>query len=83
MADILYTIRQGLTFARQVSAVIPGVAAASPFIAVAEGLVAVLDGLANAAPDERTKGEIRAARAELAAAVSAKAERTADRFDGP
>lgn len=81
MADALYTIRQGLTFARQVSAMIPGASAASPFIGIAEGLAAVLDGLVNAAPDENTKEQIRATRAQLAAAVSAKAERTADRFD--
>lgn len=82
MADTLQTIQQGLAFARQVSALVPGASVASPFIGIAEGLVPILDGLINAAPDDRTREEARAARAQLAAAVSAKAERTAARFDG-
>lgn len=82
MANTIDTIQQGLAFARQVSAMIPGASAASPFIGIAEGLTSVLEGLLNAAPDERTREEVRAARAQLAAAVSAKAERTASRFEG-
>ena len=82
MADVLHTIQQGLAFARQVTALVPGVSAASPFIGIAEGMVTVLDGLLNAAPDERTRDQIRYDRKQLAEAVSAKAERTADRFDG-
>lgn len=81
MASTIDTIQAGLAFARQVSSMIPGASAASPFIGIAEGLSVVLEGLLTAAPDDRTREEVRAARAELAAAVSAKAERTADRFD--
>lgn len=81
MADILSTIQQGLSFARQVSAVIPGASVATPFLAIGEKLTGILDVLIDQAPDPRTRDQIRAARAELAAAVSAKAERAADRFD--
>lgn len=82
MANTLDTIQAGLAFARQVSAMIPGASSASPFIGIAEGLTNVLEGLLKAAPDDRTREEVRKARAELAARVSAKAEQTADRFDG-
>lgn len=81
MADVLNTIQQGLAFARQVSAMIPGASAASPFIGIAEGLVPILDQLLSTTSDKRTQDQIRYDRAQLAQAVSAKAEQTADRFD--
>lgn len=71
-----------LAAARTAATVIPGMQAAAAAITVGEKLVGIIDDLTNAAPDARTQQEMQATRKVLAAAVSAKAERTADRFDG-
>lgn len=80
--DIGNIIQSVLATARQVSAVIPGLSAASPLIGVGEKLVGIIDDLTDSAPDQRTQEQMQADRRALAAAVSAKAERTADRFNG-
>lgn len=82
MADILNIIQGVLRTAQQVSAAIPGASVASPLLGVAASLTSIIDQLTSSAPDARTRDQMRAERAALAAAVSAKAERTADRFDG-
>ena len=65
--------------ARAAAAIIPGTTD-DAIVGVATKLVDIIDGLTG--PDERTQQEMQRDRAALAAAVSAKAERTADRFDG-
>lgn len=75
-------IKNILAAARNVATVIPGLQGVGPMIAVGEKLVGIIDDLTDDAPDTRTQAEMQAARRDLAAAVSAKAERTADRFDG-
>lgn len=79
--DIGQLIQDVLRAARTATAVIPGLQGVSAIAGVAEKLVGALDDLLDKAPDTRTQAEMREARALLAAAVSAKAERTADRFD--
>lgn len=64
--------------AKTASVLIPGAPAA---IAIGEKLVGIIDDLTDKAPDTRTQTEMQEARRALAATVSAKAERTADRFD--
>jgi hypothetical protein len=51
-------------------------------VGVASKLNDIIGDLTSSAPDNRTQEEMQKTRKELAAAVSAKAERTADRFDG-
>ncbi len=70
-----------LRAARTATSVIPGMQGVGGMIGVGEKLVAIIDDLTDGAPDARTQAEMQAARKALAAAVSAKAERTADRFD--
>lgn len=67
--------------AKTAASVIPGLQGASAAIAVAEKLVGLIDSLAPHA-DTGTQAEMQVSRAALAKAVAAKAERTADRFDG-
>jgi hypothetical protein len=90
IGKIVDTIQNVLAAARNVTAAIPGLQGVSVAIGTAEALsevgeklVGVIDGLTSHAPDTRTQQEMQQTRADLAAAVSAKAERTADRFDGP
>lgn len=71
-----------LALAKTASAIIPGMQGVGAAIAVGEKLVGIIDDLTDHAPDTRTQAEMQAQRRILAAAVSAKAERTADRFDG-
>lgn len=75
-------IEKILSAARSAATVIPGMQGAAAAVAVGKKLVEIIDDLTDEAPDTRTQEEMQAARKVLAAAVSAKAERTADRFDG-
>lgn len=70
-----------LAAARTAAAIIPGTTD-DAILAAGEKLVGIIDDLTDGSPDTRTQAEMQAARKALAAAVSAKAERTADRFDG-
>ena len=79
--DISTLIRDVLKAAQTASTVIPGLQGVGRAIGVGEKLVSIIDDLTDHAPDTRTQAEMQAARKVLAAAVSAKAERTADRFD--
>lgn len=67
-----------LNAAKAAAAIIPG-NTDDAIVRVGEKLVGIFDDLTG--PDDRTQEEMQRTRAELAAAVSAKAERTADRFD--
>lgn len=80
--DLGNLIGDVLKAARTATAVIPGLQGVSGVIGVGEKLVSIIDGLTSHAPDTRTQEEMQATRRALAAAVSAKAERTADRLDG-
>ena len=80
--DIGSIIQNVLATARQVTAAIPGLSSVSPLIGVGEKMVGIIDDLTDSAPDTRTQEEMKATRADLAAAVSAKAEATANRLDG-
>lgn len=79
--DISTLIGDVLKAAHTASAVIPGLQGVGAAIGVGEKLVSIIDELSDHAPDARTQAEMQAARKVLAATVSAKAERTADRFD--
>lgn len=79
--DISTLIGDVLKAARTASTVIPGLQGVGAAIGVGEKLVSIIDDLTAHAPDLRTQAEMQAARKVLAATVSAKAERTADRFD--
>jgi len=79
--DIGSLIGDLLKAAKTATAIIPGLQGASAVFGVGEKLAGLIGDLVDDAPDTRTQTEMQAARAELAAAVSAKAERTADRFD--
>lgn len=79
--DIGNLIGDVLKAARTATSVIPGLQGVGAAIGVGEKLVAIIDDLTDGAPDQRTQQEMQATRKALAAAVSAKAERTADRFD--
>lgn len=81
MADISSLIANVLATARIASSIIPGLKGVGAAIGVGEKLIGIIDDLTGHAPDTRTQSEMQAARKALAAAVSAKAERTADRFD--
>lgn len=82
MADLGSLITNVISAARTATSLIPGLQGAGAALAVGEKLIGVLDDLiGDDAPDTRTQAEMQAARKELAAAVSAKAERTAERFD--
>lgn len=78
MPGIQSLIDSVLNAARSATTLIPTVSVA---IGIGEKLVGIIDDLTSSAPDTRTQEEMQTARAALAAAVSAKAERTADRFD--
>lgn len=78
MPGIQSLIDSVLNAARSATTLIPTFSAA---IGIGEKLVGIIDDLTSSAPDTRTQVEMQTARAALAAAVSAKAERTADRFD--
>ncbi len=80
--DLGNLISDVLAAARTATAVIPGLQGVSGAIGVGEKLVGIIDDLTDSAPDTRTQAEMQAARRDLAAAVSAKAERTADRLEG-
>ncbi len=80
MADISVLIARVLAAAKTAATVIPGLQGVAGAIGIGEKLVGLIDDLAPHA-DVRTQAEMQTARKELAAIVSAKAERTADRFD--
>ena len=80
--DFKNLIADVMKAAKTASAIIPGMGAVGPAIEVGKKLVGIIDDLTDSAPDKRTQEEMQAQRKVLAAAVSAKAERTADRFDG-
>lgn len=80
--DLGNLIGDVLKAARTATAVIPGLQGASVAIGVGERLIGIIDDLTDSAPDPRTQEQMQRDRRALAAAVSAKAERTADRFDG-
>lgn len=79
--DIGNLIGDVLQAARTATSVIPGLQGVGAAIGVGEKLVAIIDDLTEGVPDTRTQAEMQATRKALAAAVSAKAEHTADRFD--
>lgn len=82
MADMGALIANVLAAAKTATSIIPGLQGAGAAIAVGEKLVGILDDLiGDDAPDTRTQAQMQTQRKALAAAVSAKAERTADRFD--
>lgn len=80
MADIGKLIDDVLRVARTVTQIIPGTAD-DAVVGIAGKVVEIIDSLADQTPDTRTQQQMQADRKALAAAVSAKAERTADRFD--
>lgn len=89
IGNIVDTIQNVLAAAQRVTAAIPGlqgvsgmIGTASALSEVGEKLVGVIDGLTSHAPDARTQEEMQTTRAALAAAVSKKAEDTANRLDG-
>lgn len=89
IGNIVDTIQNVLQAARNVTAAIPGLQGVSGLIGtveavteIGEKLIPVIDSLTSHAPDPRTQEEMQRTRAELAAVVSAKAERLADRLDG-
>jgi hypothetical protein len=81
MADISRLISNIMGAAKVATRLIPGTTD-DAILAAGEKLVGLLDDLTGKAPDSRTQAEMQSDRRKLAAAVSAKAERTADRFDG-
>ena len=78
--DIGKLIDDAIALAKTATALIPG-STDDAIVATAEKVVDIVDGLIDKAPDSRTQEKMQATRKALAAAVSAKAERTADRFD--
>lgn len=80
--DLSSLIPNILAAAKTAAAIIPGMQGAGAAIAIGEKLVGLIDDLTDHAPDTRTQAEMQQQRRILAAAVSAKAERTADRFEG-
>lgn len=89
ITNIVDTIQHVMEAARKVTAAIPGLQGISGMIGTAEAMteigekmIGVIDDLTSKAPDQRTQEEMQQTRAELAAAVSAKAVRIADRLDG-
>ena len=78
--DVRTLIGDLLKAARTAASVIPGTTD-DAVVGAAEKLVGIIDGLTSSSPDARTQEQKQDARRVLAAAVSAKAERTADRFD--
>ena len=78
--DVRTLIGDLLKAAKTAASVIPGTTD-DAVVGAATTLVGIIDGLTSSAPDTRTQEEMQDARRVLAAAVSAKAERTADRFD--
>lgn len=78
--DIRTLIADVLKAAKTAASVIPGTAD-DAVIAAAEKLVGIVEELTGSAPDIRTQEQMKDARRVLGAAVSAKAARTADRFD--
>lgn len=81
MPDFGKMIDDVLRLARTAAQVIPGTTD-DALVEVGQKVVDIIDSLADKAPDTRTQQQMQADRRALAAAVSAKAERTADRFDG-
>ena len=80
--DTKTLIEQLLAAAKTASSVIPGLQGVGAAITIGEKLVDVVGDLTHLTRDDRTQADIQATRRTLAAAVKAKAERTADRFDG-
>lgn len=78
--DVRTLIGDLLKAAKTAASVIPGTTD-DAVVNAATTLVGIFDSLTNSAPDTRTQEQMQDARRVLAAAVSAKAERTADRFD--
>lgn len=81
MADIKALIDGVLAAAQTAATLIPGTTDDN-VVAAGRTLADLVESLTSSAPDTRTEAEMQATRRQLAAAVSAKAERTADRFDG-
>lgn len=79
--DIGNLIGDVLKAAKTAATVIPGLQGVAGIIGVGEKLVGIIDDLTDQAPDARTQAEMQATRKVLAAAVTEKAHRTADRFD--
>jgi len=89
IGNIIDTIQNVMQAAQRITAAIPGLQGVSGMIGVAEQvteigekLIPVLGTLSGHVTDSRTQAEMQQTRAELAAAVSAKAESLADRLDG-
>lgn len=71
-----------LAAAKVAAAVIPGAQPVGAAIVVGEKLLGIIDDMSDGVDDPASQEQMQATRAELAAAVSAKAEATADRLDG-
>lgn len=80
--DIKNLIDQALELAKVAGAVIPGMQSVAAGVSIGEKVIAIIDDLTDDAPDTRTQDQLRAARKELRAKVSAKAQALADRLDG-
>ncbi len=82
MADMGALIANVMAAAKTATTLIPALHGAGAALVIGEKLVGILDDLiSDDTPDTRTQAQMQAQRKELAAVVSAKAERTADRFD--
>lgn len=82
MADSSNLIDSLIAFARAAAPMIPGGNLASGGIELGQKIVAIIDDLSDNVPEARNSAELKQARAGLIEATSAKARRTADRFDG-
>ena len=78
MAGIRDLVASVLAAAKTAASIIPGTTD-DAIVAAGEQLLKVVDTLTG--KDDRSQEEMQQTRAELAEAVSRKAERTADRFD--
>jgi hypothetical protein len=77
--DFSSIIEQATKLAKVASAFVPGVAAG---VEIGEKAIDLIDTISAKAPAGTSQDELRAARRELRAAVSAKAQATANRLEG-
>lgn len=82
MADISGLVSKLASFAKAAAPLIPGGALVSGGIDLGAKIVDLVDDFTSAVPEARNSAELRAARQELINSVTAKANKTADRFDG-
>jgi hypothetical protein len=77
--DFSGILEQAAKLAKAAAAFVPGAAAG---IEIGEKVIDLIDTITEKAPADADPTELQAARRELREAVSAKAQRTADRLDG-